>query len=160
MNFALAPTPTTLTAGMKRIFSRDALMQSLKALAKLAAIAWVAWATLAPRVGDFARLAGAPASSAFAFTAGLALRLAVRVAILYVVIGAADYLWQRRSHRKKLMMTREEVKREYKESEGDPRHKAERQRMHRDLLRHDELPSGLSHGRGASRCCLRTTVAD
>ena len=33
-------------------------------------------------------------------------------------------------------MTREEVKREHKESEGDPRHKQERQRLHRDLLRH------------------------
>jgi len=40
---------------------------------------------------------------------------------------------------KDLMMTREEVKREHKEQEGDPKHKAERQRLHRDLLRHQMI---------------------
>ena len=48
--------------------------------------------------------------------------------------GVADYLLVRRRHLARLRMTREEVKREHKESEGDPSHRAERQRLHRELL--------------------------
>ena len=48
--------------------------------------------------------------------------------------ACADYLLVRRRHRRGLRMTREEVKREAKESEGDPSHRAERQRLHRELL--------------------------
>jgi len=61
-------------------------------------------------------------------------RLAERVALVALALGAADYLLVRRRHLDRLRMTREEVKREYKESEGDPSHRAERQRLHRELL--------------------------
>jgi type III secretion system FlhB-like substrate exporter len=57
-----------------------------------------------------------------------------RLAVALLAMGAADYLWQRHRHRRDLRMTREEVKREMRDSEGDPRHKAERQRLHRALL--------------------------
>jgi flagellar biosynthesis protein FlhB len=50
-----------------------------------------------------------------------------------VALGAADYAWRRHQHRRSLRMTRPEVRREQKETEGDPRHKAERQRLHREL---------------------------
>jgi flagellar biosynthesis protein FlhB len=64
----------------------------------------------------------------------LGARLGLRLAVAAVVLGAADYLWQRHRHAKSLRMSREEWKREYKESEGDPLHKAERQRLHREIL--------------------------
>jgi flagellar biosynthesis protein FlhB len=122
--------------GLGRIFSRESLATTVKALAKLAVIVAVTWWTLAPRLPELARLAGASPSAALGWVGGVAVRLVLRVAVAYAIIGAADYLWQRRQWRKRNMMTREEVKRDVKESEGDPRHKAERQRLHRDLLRH------------------------
>ena len=64
----------------------------------------------------------------------LASRLAERVALVALALGLADYLFVCRRHRRGLMMTREEVKRESKESEGDPSHRAERQRLHRELM--------------------------
>jgi flagellar biosynthesis protein FlhB len=63
----------------------------------------------------------------------LAAQLAERVAVVAVALGLADYLWTRRRHMQGLRMTREEVTREHKESEGDPTHRAERQRLHREL---------------------------
>lgn len=123
-------------AGVRRIFSRQTLGELLKSLVKLAVIAAVVWWTLAPHVGAPARLAGGDPARSFRWAGLLAVKLALRVAIAYALIGAADYVWQRRRHLRELRMTREEVKREHKESEGDPRHKAERQRLHRDLLRH------------------------
>lgn len=135
---AIAPKGAKLNPleGAKRIFSRKTAAELVKAVAKLALIVAIAWATLAPRVGDFPRLVGAPPALALHWAGALAMKLALRVAGAYVIVGAADYLWQRRRHLNELRMTREEVKREHKESEGDPRHKHERQRLHRDLLRH------------------------
>jgi flagellar biosynthesis protein FlhB len=64
----------------------------------------------------------------------LAERLAGRVAVAALLVGVGDYLLVRRRHLRRLRMTREEVRRETKETEGDPTHRAERQRLHRELL--------------------------
>jgi flagellar biosynthetic protein FlhB len=81
-------------------------------------------------------LPGTAADRAAAFTWALVIKLALRVALAYAVLGAADYLWQRHRHHRRLRMTREQVKQEHKEQEGDPQHKAERRRLHQELLRH------------------------
>ena len=97
------------------------------------------WVTIKPHLGELPRLAGAPAALSVAFVGQVAIKIGLRVAVAYAIIGAADYLWQRKSFRKEQMMTKEEVKREYKESEGDPQHKAERQRVHRELAQHQQI---------------------
>ena len=56
-----------------------------------------------------------------------------------VVAAAVDYGIRWRRHRRSLMMTRTEVLREHRESEGDPRHKAERRRVHQEVLQHAML---------------------
>jgi flagellar biosynthesis protein FlhB len=123
-------------AGLARLFSAESLMATGKAIVKLAVIAAVVWWTLAPRVPALLRLSTARPEAALAFIGQTAMLLVLRVAVAYALLGAADYLWQRRQWLRRNRMTREEVKREHKETEGDPRHKAERQRLHRDLLRH------------------------
>jgi flagellar biosynthesis protein FlhB len=128
-------------AGLQRMFSRDAAAQLVKALVKMAIVAAVLWAALAPRVGELVRLVGADATRAAGWTWALVADVALRVALAYALVGAADYLWTRRRWLHGLRMTREEVKREYKEQEGDPQHKAERQRLHRELLRHRMVES-------------------
>ena len=105
-----------------------------KSLLKAAVVAALAWWTLAPALSDVAHLAGVEAGSALAVAGVLAARLGLRLAVAVVVLGAADYLWQRYCHAKSLRMSREEWKREQKESEGDPLHKVERQLLHREIL--------------------------
>jgi flagellar biosynthesis protein FlhB len=56
------------------------------------------------------------------------------VALVGLALGVADYLFVWRRHARGLRMTREEVRRESKESEGDPSHRAERKRLHREIL--------------------------
>lgn len=60
--------------------------------------------------------------------------LAMRLAVAAVAFGVVDLALARRRHRRALMMTRDEVRRESREDEGDPQHRAERRRVHRDLL--------------------------
>jgi flagellar biosynthesis protein FlhB len=103
-------------------------------LLKAALVAVLAWWTLAPAASDVAHLAGAPVGAALEVFGLLSARLGLRLAAALAVMGAADYLWQRHRHARSLRMTREEWKREHKESEGDPLHKAERQRLHREIL--------------------------
>jgi flagellar biosynthesis protein FlhB len=123
-------------AGLGRMFGGEALVGVLKGLVKLAVVSVVAWLTLAPHLGALPHLAGAAPSRWAGATFELALTLALRVTIAFAVLGAADYLWQRRKHLVRLRMTRDEVRREHREDEGDPQHKAERRRMHQELLRH------------------------
>lgn len=105
-----------------------------KNLFKATLVAVLAWWTLARAASDVAHLAGAPVGAALEVFGLLGARLGLRLAAVLAVWGAADYLWQRHRYARSLRMTREEWRREYKESEGDPLHKAERQRRHREIL--------------------------
>jgi flagellar biosynthesis protein FlhB len=118
----------------RRLLGTAALGEIAKNLFKAAVVALLAWWTLAPVFSDVAHLAGRPAGFVLDLFGILGARLGLRLATAAVVLGVADYLWQRLRHAKLLRMSREEVKREQKESEGDPLHKAERQRLHREIL--------------------------
>lgn len=58
----------------------------------------------------------------------------INIAIAYSVIAVADLIWQRHKHRKDLMMTKDEVRREYKEMEGNQEIKHQRKHLHQELL--------------------------
>jgi flagellar biosynthesis protein FlhB len=121
-------------AGLKRAFGGQALLQIGKGLVKVTLVAGLAWLTVRPLLGGLAALAGMDAGRTLDLLGLLASRLAERVALVALALGVADYLFAHRRHRRGLMMTRDEVKRESKESEGDPSHRAERQRLHRELM--------------------------
>jgi type III secretion protein U len=117
-----------------RLLGAAGLGEMAKGFLSAMVVAALAWWTLSPALSDLAHLAGAPAGSALEVFGFFGERLGLRLAVAAAVLGAADYLWQRHRHAKSLRMSREEVKREHKESEGDPLHKAERQRLHREML--------------------------
>jgi hypothetical protein len=65
---------------------------------------------------------------------GLGLRrLVLTMALALAVLGVADYFWQRRRHEQSIKMSRQEVKEEARESEGDPQVRARFRRAHREL---------------------------
>jgi len=121
-------------SGLKRVFGGQAGLAVGKGLLKVILVGVLAWVTVRPVLGGLVFLAGAPADRMLAVLGILAARLAERVALVALALGVADYLFAHRRHHRGLRMTREEVKRENKESEGDPSHRAERQRLHRELL--------------------------
>lgn len=65
--------------------------------------------------------------------------VAVKVGGLFLVIGVADFGLQKQLWLKELMMSKYEVKQEYKQDEGDPHNKAARKRLHRELLQHNAV---------------------
>jgi len=120
--------------GSSGSFRRGGALQVGKGLLKVTLVGVLAWATVRPVLGGVAALAGVSAARTLAVLGVLASRLALRVALVALALGVADYLFAYRRHLRGLMMTRDEVKRESKESEGDPSHRAERQRLHRELM--------------------------
>lgn len=126
-------TDGRLVLRLGRMLGRDSAADLLLDICKLsllgAAVCWVFVPCLSAALG----LLGAGASRILGALGTLAKHMAVLLALAVVGLGLADYFLQTRRHRARLLMTRDEARREHRESEGDPEHKAERQRRHREL---------------------------
>jgi type III secretion protein U len=120
-------------AGLKRMFSLRSLVEVAKALAVMAVVAVLMWKEVEQAAPDALRAVWLSGAEGLGQLVGRLAPLAIRLAWVLLVLGMADYALARRRHLKDLMMTREEVKREYKESEGDPHHKAQRKALHRQF---------------------------
>jgi flagellar biosynthesis protein FlhB len=120
--------------GLGRVLGGAAAFQVGKGVVKGAAVAGLALWIVRPHLRGLTSLAGRPAAVALGALGALGQRLAVAVAAVALALGVVDLLAARRAHGRRLRMTREEVRREHKEAEGDPRHRAERQRLQREIL--------------------------
>jgi flagellar biosynthesis protein FlhB len=119
----------------RRLLDGRAVGGALAGLLKVALVGVVAVLALRPLVGpSIAALTGARAPRLLGALGVLTERLAVRLALVLLALGVVDLLLARRRHHRGLRMTREEVKRDHREAEGDPAHRGERQRLHRELL--------------------------
>jgi flagellar biosynthesis protein FlhB len=131
----LAPDLTRLdpVAGLGRLFSLDRVFSVARALAGAAFVAWVTWRTLRGAAGDLARSTGhiAPALS---LAGQSALTLARDAAYVGLAVAALDILVTRRTWLGRLKMSKDEVKREHKENDGDPQVKAARERAHHEVM--------------------------
>lgn len=122
-------------AGFKRIFGREALVQFLKSLIKFiivfAVMAYVLW----PERHQASRLVQLDPVRLMAESADLTFRLLGGVLMVFAFLAAADVLYQRFSWRQRLKMTREELKQEYKETEGSPEVKAKIRKLRMEVLK-------------------------
>lgn len=106
--------------GFKRIFSLRTVMEFLKSTLKLTIIGYVVYTTL---IGAKARLLGlghTPLESTFSFIASLTLKLGIKIGAVLVALAIFDYIYQKYEHEKSLRMSKQDIKDEYKKSEGDP----------------------------------------
>jgi flagellar biosynthetic protein FlhB len=106
--------------GFKRIFSGQGLVELAKALLKLGLIGWVAFSFLKGKISELVWLGNVDLPSGIQSLTDLASALAIRVGMTYLVIAIADYAYQRYKFMKSMKMSKEEVKEDFKRSEGDP----------------------------------------
>lgn len=133
----LAPKLERLSplSNWRRLFGADALVPFLKGLAKTLALAAALWIGARPRLPDLAALVDLGPGAAAAALPALLIDVATPAVLVFGVFAAADLIWARVSWRRKLMMTREEIKREMKEQEGDPHLKARRSQIRTERSR-------------------------
>jgi flagellar biosynthetic protein FlhB len=115
-------------AGFKRIFGLDGGMQFLKSVVKVLLTGALAWWVLKPYLPQIENLAALEPAAMLPFTADILRRLVFAVAGLLLVIAGGDWLWQRQRFMARMRMTKEEIKEDYRQAEGDPHVKA-RQRQ-------------------------------
>jgi len=119
--------------GLKRLFSARSLARLATSLLKVAVVGAVGYITLRSEIDRIVGLTGAPPAEVAAAYALLMLTLGLRVCLALVILGLADYGFQRWQHERGLKMTRHEVREELKEMEGDPYARARRRRIQRQL---------------------------
>ncbi|MDN5344688.1 MAG: flagellar biosynthesis protein FlhB [Clostridia bacterium] len=122
--------------GLQRFFSRRALMELVKGLAKVAVVSLMVWQLVR---GEFNRLLltidmGLPAT--LDLVGRLIYRTGLGAMAVFLVLAAADYVFQRREFQRNLRMTRQEVKEEMKQMEGDPLIRSRLREKQRQFARH------------------------
>lgn len=127
--------------GIKRMFSAQTMMELLKTLAKALCIALVAIWVIASHQDEMISLMGAsPTQALIGGMRLVALCCGLIVASLLIIV-LIDAPWQLYSHHKKLRMSRQDVKQEHKESEGDPHLKGHIRQQQRAMARRRMMAS-------------------
>jgi flagellar biosynthetic protein FlhB len=122
-------------AGLKRLFGGQGLIELVKALAKAGLLLGLTWLLFARSLPQIAGLSALPLETAGRTAAGLALDLLLWLSGGLVLIAAADLPLQIFRWLKRLRMTKEDVKEEYRQQEGSPEVRAALRRAARDALK-------------------------
>ena len=122
-------------AGIGRMFSSQSLAELVKALAKSLLIGGVAYLVIMDDLEDVMALLGQPESTALPHTIMLVARSCALIASALLLVALVDVPWQLWTYYKKLRMSREDVRQEHKESEGDPHIKAQIRRQQQAIAK-------------------------
>lgn len=122
-------------AGFKRLFGIDAGIQFVKSLIKVFLTAALAWWVVKPHLVQLANLATLEPVAILPFAADILRRLVFSVLGLMLVIAGADWMVQRQRHAARMRMTKEEIKEDHRQSEGDPHVKARQRQIRHDRAR-------------------------
>jgi flagellar biosynthesis protein FlhB len=110
--------------GFKRIFGPDGLVQFAKTFLKLLVVSFICWSVLKPHARELENLAAVSPMAMLPLARDMALALMISALVFLSAAAGADYLWQRFRFMQRMRMTKEEVKEDFKQSEGDPHIKA------------------------------------
>ncbi len=130
-------------SGMARLFSWAAVFKGIFGLVKVALLGAVVVAVVRPRAGVFASLGQADVSTAVSLAWPLVIRLGLFLGVAFLLLGVADFAYQRFRFERSLRMTKQEVKEEAKREEGDPLVRNRMRQLQRDRARQrmlDEVP--------------------
>lgn len=118
---------------VKKVFSKKGLLEIAKTLGKVILLGSVLWSVVLDHVDGLLK-AGLRDLANFMVVFGDTLWVVlVWTAAVFALVAAVDYYFQRRFHIAELMMSKDEVRREYKEMEGDPQIKSQRKQLHKEL---------------------------
>jgi len=141
-------------SGIKRIFSINSIVELIKSIAKIGLVLYVTYSYLSDKKNDIFYLYSMPLMQAIQLTGELVINLGLRIAIVYLIIALLDYAYQKFKFAKDMRMTKQEIKEEYKQQEGDPQIKgkirqrmmeASRRRMMQDLPKADVVITNPTH---------------
>ena len=132
---AIAPKFNKISplTGLKRLFSTQSLADFLKSMAKLFIVGIVGYITYMDKITELNGLSVATPEAILEYNFTVVAEVSGKIVLALVAIAIFDYLYQRWHHEKQLMMTKQEVKEETKQTEGDPQLKARIRQIQREM---------------------------
>jgi flagellar biosynthetic protein FlhB len=124
---------------IKKIFGPDSVVNLGKTLVKFLLLSWVVYSVLSPVLADAPALMNAPLTSVAVRLGETLYGLAFRCGLVMVLMAGADYGYSWYKNEKSMKMTKQEIRDEYKEQEGDPMVKGNRRRIARNLVQKRSL---------------------
>ncbi|MDO1583192.1 type III secretion system export apparatus subunit SctU [Rhizobium oryzicola] len=134
-------------AGFKRIFSMNSVVELLKSNLKIIFLSILLYYVIRNAIGPFLNSLQCGIACIATITTSILFQTLTYSALAFIIVAAADFAWQKHTHIKSLMMSKDEVKREYKESEGDPHIKGKRKQLAQELIMGD---GGTAARKGAA----------
>lgn len=141
-------------SGIGRMFSVRSVVELLKSIAKILIVAYIVFSFLRDKYPDVQSLVGGNFLTTCTVIGGLTWSLLLRSAVALFIIAGFDYMFQKMQLEKQLRMTKQEVKEDYKRTEGDPLIKAKirakqrelsKQRMMQEVPRADVVITNPTH---------------
>lgn len=120
-------------AGLKRLFSMRSLAELLKSLLKIIFIGYVAYSYIKSEIANMLDLMGMEPVQSAVYIGTLCINVAIRICMALIFIALLDYAYQWWEHEKSLRMTKQEIKEEYKQMEGNPEIKGKIKQKQRQM---------------------------
>lgn len=120
-------------SGFKRIFSMRSVVEMVKSIIKIVIVGWTAYSYLKSKADEVITLMNADLFNVLSFIGDAAFAVALRICVAMVILGLLDYLYQKYDYEKNLKMTKQEIKDEYKQSEGNPEIKSRIKQKQRQM---------------------------
>ena len=121
--------------GLKRMFSLQSLVRLLMGLAKIAVCVVVAWYAVRNSIGEILHVSETETNQIAAFLIWTLLMVALKIAVALVIIALLDLMYQRWKHKHDLRMTDQEIRDQFKNSEGSPEVKQKRRQIQQEMAR-------------------------
>jgi type III secretion protein U len=122
---------------IKQIFSKKNFFEFLKSTLKIIFLGILIYLVIKNLIRDLLLLPFVELNGTINILGPIMKRFAYNVIFAYVVVACADFIFQKRDFLNKMKMSKDEVKREYKEMEGDPHIKGKRKQLHREMVEQD-----------------------
>lgn len=125
--------------GIKRIISQDSLVELAKNLVKVAVVVVVVTMFTVNEIENFTAMASYDLNEIPRRMQGMVIKLLSAVLIVMILVAVIDVIWKQMEYRKKQRMTKQEVKDEFKQTEGDPQIKQRLAEIRRNQARKDSI---------------------
>lgn len=122
-------------SGLKRMFSVKSILEIVKGLLKILIVGAVGYSVFRGELKAFPFLIDWDVSQIVAFVGHVGLKLGLRIGLVLMILAGFDFAYQKMDFEKRLRMTRQEVKEEFKRAEGDPLIKARIRSVQRERAR-------------------------
>ncbi len=121
--------------GIKKLFSLKNFVELLKNILKIIILVYVVYQLLFDYASQVIKMLNMEIAVSSALMLEMGMDLVLRVVLVFTVVAFADYLFQRWDYERKLMMTKQEIKEEFKQTEGNPEIKGKIKNMQRQRAR-------------------------